>query len=141
MKERVKFFLIGLKTEQFATFEENLSKTKKIGLNTNLRFRINKEAQQIGVFATFTFEQTKKTIVKIEVSCHFKIAPESWGGLISENSIVFPKDFATHLAVLTVGTARGVLHSKTVDTALNKYFLPTIDVTQLVKEDVALPLN
>ena len=46
-----------------------------------------------------------------------------------------------HLSVITVGTARGVLHAKTENTPFNKFVLPTINVTELVKEDVSFDLE
>lgn len=140
MEKKVGFALLGLKTEQFATFEENFSQKKKTNLTTGLEFKINKDVKQISVFATFTFEQTKKAFLKIQISCHFGIAPDSWDKFCSESSIVFPKGFMAHLTMLTVGSARGVLHAKTDGTQFNKFLLPTIDVTTLINEDAEFPL-
>lgn len=57
--ETIGFALIGVKTEQFATFNENYSANKNANLTTVLEFKISKGRQQIGVYATFTFEQSK----------------------------------------------------------------------------------
>ena len=40
--------------------------------------------------------------------------------------------------MLTIGTARGVLHSKTENTPYNKYLLPTLNVSDLVNNDLIL---
>jgi hypothetical protein len=37
--------------------------------------------------------------------------------------------------MLTVGTARGVLHAKTENTKYNRYVLPTINVASMIKND------
>jgi hypothetical protein len=47
----------------------------------------------------------------------------------------------THLTMITVSSVRGVLHAKTEGTIFNKYLLPTLDVTEMVKEDVEFSLN
>jgi hypothetical protein len=139
MEEKVGFALLGLKTEQFATFEENFSQKKTTNLTTGLEFIISKE-KQIAVFIAITFEQTKKAFLKIQISCHFGIAPESWDKFCLGSKIVFPKDFMAHITMLTIGSARGVLHAKTEGTIFNKFLLPTIDVTALIKEDAEFTL-
>ena len=55
--------------------------------------------------------------------------------------VSFPKGFMAHLAVITVGTTRGVLHAKTENSKFNKYFLPTINVNELVKNDISFALD
>ena len=141
MEQKVGFTLLGLKTEQFATFDENFSQKKKTNLTTGLEFKINKEKKELAVFATFTFEQTKKAFLKIQISCYFGIAPKSWDKFCSGSTIVFPKEFIAHLTMLTIGSARGVLHAKTDGTQFNKFLLPTIDVTELINEDAEFPLS
>jgi hypothetical protein len=53
-----------------------------------------------------------------------------------EKEIILPCGFAQHLLVLTIGTVRGILHAKTEGTAYNQYVLPTINVAEMLKEDV-----
>ncbi len=134
-KETIGFALIGIKTEQFATFEENYVAGKKANITTALEFKINQEGKRIGVYATFTFEQSTKAFLKINVSCHFSIALDSWNSFLIEDKIVFPKNFISHLTMLTIGTARGVLHCKVDGTEFNKFILPTINVNQMVNKD------
>ena len=140
-KETIGFALAGIKTEQFATFEENYEAKKKANITTALEFKINKEDRRIGVYAAFTFEQSKKAFLKINVSCHFSIAPDSWDSFLMEDKIVFPKSFISHLTMLTIGTARGILHCKVEGTEFNKFILPTFNVNQMVNEDAEFYLN
>jgi hypothetical protein len=49
-----------------------------------------------------------------------------------------PKSIATHFVVLAVGTLRGVLHAKVENTFLNGFLMPTINVTEMVKEDIRI---
>jgi hypothetical protein len=141
MTEKVGFALTGIRTEQFAIFEENFTEGIPAGLITGLEFKISKEKKQLGVYATFTFEQKKQAFIKIQVSSHFKISPTSWKGYCSSGKIVIPKKLITHLTMLTIGTARGVLHAKTENTPFHKFLLPTIDVTKLVTKDTVFPLQ
>jgi len=54
---------------------------------------------------------------------------------------VIPKGFLTHLTVLTIGTARGVLHTKLEKTGFEKYLLPTLNISDLIKEDMTFDNN
>jgi len=135
------FNLIGLKTEQFATFEENYSEKKETQIHTGIEFKLSSEQKRIGIFAEFTFTQETHTLVKLQISCHFAVSPESWDSFCSESKIVFPKGFMMHLTMLTIGTARGVLHAKTEGTIFNQFILPTINVEELISKDVEFDLT
>lgn len=136
MDKQIGFKIVGLRTEQFATLEENFVEKKKSEVITDLEFRANKESHQIGVFSTFTFKIAKKPFIILQISCHFMITEESWSSCIDGTMATFPKEFMTHLTMIAIGSARGILHSKTEGTSFNRFLLPTINVTELVKEDV-----
>ncbi len=141
MEKSIGFALAAIKTEQFAIFPENFSPKKDANVTTSLEFKINEVDKRIGVFATFIFDNSKKTFIKIQVSCHFSVAPESWNDFKKDNFIVFPKNFLGHLTMLTIGTSRGVLHEKTEGTEFNKFIIPTINVNDLVNKDTEFNLN
>lgn len=135
-KNQVGFVLQGIKTEQFAILEENYSPKKEVGLNTGLQFKIDDENKQVATFIGFEFIQGKKVFLKIQVSCHFKIEEEAWSSFHQDKDFVIPKDFLSHLAMLTTGTARGILFAKTEGTIFSKYIVPTINVAEMIVEDV-----
>jgi hypothetical protein len=130
------FNLVSIKTEQFAVFTEHFQEKKKVDLTTNFQFKLNGETHAIGVFATFQFEQGKKVFIKLMVSCHFDIKQNSWSEFLSEREIRIPANFIRHLSMLTVGTSRGILHVKTEGTLFNDFILPTINLSELIREDV-----
>lgn len=140
-KNSIGFALIGIKAEQFASFEENYKENKITNIVTAIEFKINKAKEQVGVNATFTFEQSKKTFLKIQVSCHFLIEPEAWKSFLFEDKIIFPQSFIGHLTMLTIGTTRGILHCKTEGSEFNKFILPAINVEDLVNKDAEFNLN
>lgn len=141
MESTIGFNIVGIRTEQFAKFEGIFKEDHQINLKTNLQFKLSQSKNQISVYLAFTYEQKKKVFLTIEVSCHFAVDPESWTKLCKDDGIIFPKNFITHLSMLTVGTTRGVLHEKTINTEFNNFIIPLIDVTQLVKKDVEFILN
>jgi hypothetical protein len=134
---QVVFALKGIKTEQFAIFEENYSPKKETSLGTELQFKLDQNNKQIAVFLGFEFLQGKKVFLKIQVSCHFKIEESSWNSLIQENKLIVPKGFLAHLAMITTGTSRGVLFAKTEATPFSTFIVPTLNVAEMIKEDVS----
>lgn len=139
---QVGFTLQGIKTEQFAIFEENFVPKKETGLGTELQFKLDEKNNQIGVFLGFEFMQGKKVFLKIQVSCHFKIEESSWNNFIQkkESKLVVPKGFLAHLAMITTGTTRGVLFAKTETTPFSKFIVPTLNVAEMITEDASFEM-
>jgi hypothetical protein len=137
------FSLIKVSTEQFAIIEDGFNEKGEIRISTSLRFGVNDQQRLIAVFASFNYESDKKPFIIIEAGCHFKITDTAWEEMykIDINSLQVPRGFLSHLAMLTVGTTRGILHSKTEGTCFNKYVLPTINVSELIKEDATFSFN
>ncbi len=142
--ENIGFSLQKITTEQFAIIEAEIDKNKKISLGTQLRFGLDEENKIVGVFVSLKFDQEAIPFLIIETACHFKISNTTWDSLMNKStrqSISFPQKMATHLAVIAVGTTRGVLHGKTENTKYNEFFLPTINVTNLVSEDLTFEFS
>ena len=136
----VNFTLKRISTEQFAIIETAFTEGKPVELSTSIRFGIDKSKRQIGIFSMFQFEVEKRPFMIIEGGCHFIIEENSWKLFLNDNTnaILLPKGLMIHLTVLTIGTVRGILHAKTEGTKYNQFYLPTINVTKLIKEDVAM---
>lgn len=137
---QIGFALQGIKTEQFAIFEDNYAPKKETGLGTELQFKIDQKNKQIGVFLGFEFIQGKKVFLKIQVSCHFKIQENSWATFIQNEKLVVPKGFLVHMAMITTGTTRGVLFAKTEATPFSKFIIPTFNVAEIIKEDASFDM-
>jgi hypothetical protein len=140
-KKNISFRLLNIVTEQFATFElENIPDTNE--LNSELQFSINPENRVVACRMKFQFLHENQTIVVLTVVCNFDIEVNSWNNdIVSNKKIILPKHLLEHLCVLTVGTARGILHAKTENTFFNKFMIPTLDVSHLVEKDVVFEIK
>lgn len=140
-KKNISFRLLNIVTEQFATFElENIPDTNE--LNSELQFSINPENRVVACRMKFQFLHGNQTIVVLIVVCNFDIEVNSWNNdIVSNKKITLPKHLLEHLCVLTVGTARGILHAKTENTFFNKFMIPTLDVSNLVEKDVVFEIK
>ncbi|RPH32687.1 MAG: hypothetical protein EHM93_08180 [Bacteroidales bacterium] len=140
---QIGFALLGIKTEQFAVFEENYNPKQETGLGLEIQYKINKSNNQIGVFLGFEFIQSKKVFIKVIVSCHFKIEENSWKSFLQEKEtkLVVPRGFLEHLAMIATGTTRGVLFAKTEGTEFSKFIIPTLNVAKMIKEDAIFEIG
>jgi hypothetical protein len=140
----ITFNLDGIKTEQFAILEENYSdKKKSVDFGTGIQFMIDSESKFVGSVVRISFDQGKKSFLKIDVSCHFKIEDDSWNTFINkkQQTLTIPKGFLAHMAMITVGTLRGILFAKTEGTIFNKFIIPTIDVASMIEKDETFSLK
>lgn len=136
----IKFGLRKITTLQFATFDSAAVQDDSINLNFTVSFVVVEEQNVVGCNTKFEFLSKNIPFIALNVQCDFAIAPASWDSFLNkeQKKISIPAAFATHLAFLTVGTARGILHSKTENTPFNKYFLPTLNVSEIIKGDVMI---
>ena len=134
------FTLMKITTEQFALIQDSFTEGAPIRIRTNIRFGVENITKMIAVFASFTYESNEKPFIIIEAGCHFQINEDAWNDMFSqdENALTVARGFMSHLTVLTVGTVRGILHAKTESTPFNRFVLPTINITELIKDDVII---
>lgn len=135
------FAFTGLKTIEFAAIEAAHDKPKNASsqLVSGLSFGIDIDDHAITCTAHFKFEKKQdQPFLLLKVQGQFEIDKEAFENKVTQEdgSFLIIKDLATHFAVLTVGSARGILHAKTEGTVFNQYLLPTIDVKQMILEDI-----
>lgn len=137
------FKLANIDTNEFATIDENFKDSEPSNLTLSINYGANPEQRGFGIKFKIQFEQKKKPFLIIAATCGFKIEKKAWTKLLNKdtNKLILPEDFASHLAVLTVGTIRGILHEKTKGTPYNKFILPPINLTDLIKQDVEIDLE
>lgn len=134
------FALRKIFTEQFAIIEDAYKENEELQLSLAFKFGASSTERTITVISVFKFEVDKLPFLIIEAGCLFQISPDSWNELLQETGkkIVMPNGFINHLTTLTVGTTRGILHSKTENTPFNRFFIPTINVREQIKGDVEI---
>ena len=136
--KNISFSLVKIRTDQFAIIPGSFKIGEAVNLKTGLQFGADKKNKIISVKASFLFEQQAIPFLIIEASCFFKMEPNDWNTFVQETEVIVPKSIITHFTVLTVGTVRGVLHAKTEGTNFNGFVIPTINVTELVTNDIRM---
>ena len=138
---KLQFQFVGLKTVSFAIIEQAYKKTGETTLQTGIGLGLDVDDHSVLCNVKFEFNRKKEQpFLILEVQGQFEVEPVFFRKLLSEKKkeYVIPKALATHFAVLTIGSARGILHAKTEGTLYNQFLLPTIDVKQMIQEDFVL---
>lgn len=132
----IQFVLAGIKTEKFII--RFTPDNENIEFGSQVQFVLDMESKIISCKIGLVFIQEDKEFLEIEVSCNFKISDMSWESMSkkTKNRIVIPKGFSRHLAVLTMGATRGILFAKTENVLPNPYVVPTINIAEMIMEDV-----
>lgn len=140
-KSIVPFRLVNITTEEFAVFKENFDGgDESFGINLDVQFRANTEEHVVGVFSKFTFDQHGQMVMILGCACHFLIKDEYWQTIITNEQLVLDAGLLEHFLVLTVGTARGIVHAKR-PTWLHSLILPTMNISSIVKGDLVFDLR
>ena len=140
---RVNFALAQITTEQIELLPEAIVDDKPITINAGLNFGIDNKQHLLKVLFKNIFLQEETPFITIETGCVFAIDPDSWTLFSSqqEGFFVLPKNFAGHLAPLTASTARGILHNRTENTPMNRFFIPANNIEDMIPDNLALPLE
>lgn len=138
----ISFGLADIQTEQFAVIDSVYedSEAENVQLHSDFKFGFSDGDQTILAAPRFTFNQGEKAFLILEISCIFRINDESWLSLYDKDSesLKLSKGFAAHLAAISVGIARGVLHSKTEQTPFTKFMIPLINISKNIETDLIL---
>lgn len=133
------FAFTGLRTVSFAIIDKAYRKTGETNLITGLGFGLDIEDNVVTCNTRFSFEKKKdQPFLILEVKGLFEIEKNDFINKMKQkdDTYLLAKNLAIHFSILTIGSARGILHTKTEGTVYNEFLLPTINVNELLQEDV-----
>lgn len=136
----IAFSLRQIETNQFATFGDGEGEADQLTEQIQFSFGTVLEEQVVACIFTYTLRVKEQPFITIEVACSFNIEEKNWNELLDRKNkqLTLPKNFAQHIANITVGTARGVLHTKTERTLFNQYPVALINLEQIFNRDAVI---
>jgi|SRR5690554_1476218 len=133
----IKFSLVKIEENQFSTFDEILRIDKPIEQQVGFGFGVDMENNVIAVSVDFVFQKEEKPLLKQNITCYFRIESKDFDEkLRKDEEVVLPCGFGKHLAMITTGTARGVLFANTQNTPFNQFIIGLINVDSMFNEDI-----
>lgn len=151
-QHQINFALVNIKTEKLEIRPEAFEDGKPVAVQAGVNFGVDKQKHLVKTLFNHNFvhkqedQEEQKNVapfIELTVSCVFALDPESWQILEKEEEQVFilPKGLASHFAMMTAGTARGILHNETEHTDYNKFIIPAQSVGDIIPNNVQIPLT
>lgn len=138
----VTFAIKSIETVEFATMSDAYKNGEKVGIATGFDLGLSNDDHALKVQFNLSFICEDRPFIILKVACDFAIEPKDFDKFKDKQGkkVTIPKGFLTHLAVLTVGTARGVLHAKLDNTDFDQFLLPSLNISQMIESDVVFDL-
>ena len=137
------FQIVSINTKEFATNPAALNENDEIGISTSYNYGVNQKSHSIVVALELSFDCDKVPFIILKLAMEFDVRSEEFEAMIDKkkNQIVIPKGFLIHLTALTISCSRGVLHEKLSNTELNTFILPSLNVSEILLEDMIIGLS
>lgn len=136
MIKSIPYRISHIETLQFAIFPDNFINGQEVMVNTNCGFNVRQDINQVRNIISVNYVQEEKILLVIQLACYYDIAPEGFEEIKKDGKI--PVDFLRYMGTISVGVARGAIHSKTEGTVLNPVVLPPINLEEMLKKDFIL---
>lgn len=128
--------MFGIHIDQFAILAENDG--RDIGMKIGLDYKYADGGKKIACLSKFEFCNDKSRLMVLNIGCEFEIQDEDFCKLKKDGKTIISKNLLEYFAVHTIGTARGILFCKTMNTSFNNVIIPPINVAELIKGDLVL---
>ncbi len=134
----IKFSIKSIVTDEFATIKSCYKEAEEVKIETGYEFGISPEDNFLVVGLSVFFKCIENPFIILKIKCGFDIDPQAFEELKGEETrkYIVPKGFLTHLTVLTIGTARGILHARLEKSGFEQFILPTLNISDMLKEDM-----
>lgn len=137
----IPFKIVKVEENQFSVFEETLAIEERIQQQIGFGFGTDAENNIVAVSMEFVLHKQTQPLIKLEITCYFEIEPKAFNEkLVQDQTIILPCGVAKHLAMITTGTARGVLFANTKNTPFNQFIIGLVDVDKMFTEDIHIKL-
>ncbi|MCS4238288.1 hypothetical protein M2306_001603 [Myroides gitamensis] len=137
----IPFKIVKVEENQFSVFEETLAIEERIQQQLGFGFGTDAENNIVAVSMEFMLHKQTQPLIKLEITCYFEIEPKAFNEkLIQAEAIILPCGFAKHLAMITTGTARGVLFANTNNSPFNQYIIGLVNVDKMFAENIHIKL-
>ncbi len=136
----IRFKMLRIVTEQFAILRDVLP-SNDISVDSNIGIKYAENGKNVVIELAISYTSGQEQVMLLKVSCTFAIHEEDWKSLVSEGKVVVPKNVIDYFLSQTVGTARGILHCKTEGTIFNSLILPSMNVSEILKEDMVIEIE
>ena len=137
--KQISFLMRQIKVNQFAILVDD-APSGEIPVEFGVQFKTDTVGKWIAVAFKTQYLNGSTPLLLLEIQCDFQVKPEDWDSLVTNGKLVFPVEFLRHIALHTVGSARGILFCKTEGSPFNRFILPLVNLEAMINQDMEIPL-
>ena len=138
--KQIGFLMRQIRVNQFAILADEVP-SGVIPVEFGIQFKTDTVGKWIAVAFKAQYMNESVPLLLLETQCDFQVKPEDWDSLANDGKLIFPVAVLRHIALHTVGTARGILFCKTEGTAFSRFILPPINLESMLNEELIIPLT
>lgn len=128
----VRFRMFRIHTDQFAILSEKApADFDDVGMGVAFSYKVAEDCK-IATTIKLSFDNGKKPLMMIEVTCEYLINEDDWKGMIKGDVLNVTKETLEYLTAQAVGVTRGILHCKTEDTPFSMLIIPPLNVAKMI---------
>ncbi|MBQ3734344.1 MAG: hypothetical protein II859_10325 [Bacteroidales bacterium] len=128
-----------IRVNQFAILSDD-APNGEIPVEFGVQFKTDTVGKWIAVAFKTQYMNGSAPMLLLEIQCDFQVKPEDWDSLVNDGKLVFPIEFLRHIALHTVGSARGILFCKTEGSPFSRFILPPVNLETMISQDLEIPL-
>jgi hypothetical protein len=131
---QIEYRLAKLDINKFDIHPENL-KDGEAAFQTEVQFAYSNTQHSVRCRLRVNLVQEGTPLMESEVDCHFELNLDSVNKMRQDENVVIPAPILIQFASLCYGTMRGIIHTKTMETPINRFILPPIYFHEIIKQD------
>lgn len=141
MSQIIPFRIFKITNDPIELHADLMDENAPVEFGTEFSFSGDLERRIIGCRSAYIFRQGMNTLSFLTVYCYFEIAPDYINSNIDDERIIIDKEFLRYLATISVGTARGIQHSKTQGTDLNRFVVPPVNLMEMEFQELEMKMG
>ena len=131
---QIEYRLVKIDINKFDIHPEGL-KDGEVSFQTEVQFAYSNIQHSVRCRLCVNLVQQENPLMESEADCHFELNPDSVNRMKQDENIVIPAPILIQFASLCYGTMRGIIHTKTIDTPINRFILPPMYFHEIIKQD------
>ncbi len=142
MKEEKGYKFVGIRTTQFAYFDENLdTNNTELKVSTSYSYGVNEKDGSFLCAMTCRYDQGEKPVMKIDTEAQFLLNNACMKEYIKGKEFELPREVVCNFTSMLYGATRGILSCKLEGTRLVGFVLPPTNLADVITSPLIIKID
>lgn len=142
MKDGKSYKFLGIRTTQFAYFDENLdANNAELKVISSYSYGVDEKDGNFICIMTCRYDQGEKPVMKIDTEAQFKLNEACMKAYLKGKEFEMPQVVVRHFTSMLYGATRGILSCKLEGTRLASFVLPPTNLAEVITSPLIIKLD